>query len=71
MKKFMSVDEPKTNEENEDIPVEETDLYVAFIDEEERERGRISKWNYLAYFKACGVWIGVFYLLFSVINQGI
>lgn len=60
-------------DEEEDEKERESDdsgVYEAFIDDEERERGRISRWNYVAYLKACGWPAGTFFLIFLFLNQG-
>ncbi|XP_071518290.1 LOW QUALITY PROTEIN: ATP-binding cassette sub-family C member 9 [Panulirus ornatus] len=55
----------------EEVPLEEEVEDGRLVSEEERERGRISKWNYIVYLKACGVGLGLSYLFCALAGQGV
>ncbi|CAL4064790.1 unnamed protein product, partial [Meganyctiphanes norvegica] len=55
--------------EEEQVPLEEDFEDGRLVMEEERERGRISKWNYFVYLKACGFGFGIAYLLCAFAGQ--
>nr|XP_053630896.1 ATP-binding cassette sub-family C member Sur-like [Cherax quadricarinatus] len=55
----------------EEVPLEEDVEGGKLMGEEERERGRISKWNYIIYLKACGLSLGLGYLFCAFAGQGV
>ena len=57
----------------EEVPVEEEveeDGKIAEEEQEERGRSVSSTWNYLVYLRACGVSLGLSYLLCALSGQG-
>lgn len=57
----------------EEVPIEEDveeDGKLAEEEQEERGRSVSSTWNYLVYLRACGVGMGLAYLLCAVAGQG-
>ncbi|XP_042213487.1 ATP-binding cassette sub-family C member 9-like isoform X2 [Homarus americanus] len=55
----------------EEVPLEEEVEDGRLMGEEDRERGRISKWNYMVYLKACGLGLGLSYLFCAFVGQGV
>ncbi|XP_063873338.1 ATP-binding cassette sub-family C member 9-like isoform X2 [Scylla paramamosain] len=58
----------------EEVPVEEeVEEDGKLVEEEQEERGRSvsSAWNYLVYLRACGVSLGLAYLLCALAGQGV
>ncbi|XP_063611389.1 ATP-binding cassette sub-family C member 9-like [Penaeus indicus] len=55
----------------EEVPLEEDVEDGRLVAEEERERGRISKWNYVVYLRACGLTFGLGYLFCALLGQGV
>lgn len=54
----------------EEVPLEDDVEDGRLVAEEERERGRISKWNYVVYLRACGLTFGLGYLFCALLGQG-
>lgn len=40
------------------------------LEQEERERGKTSRWNYVVYLRACGLAFGLGYLFCAIAGQG-
>ncbi|XP_042877609.1 ATP-binding cassette sub-family C member 9-like isoform X1 [Penaeus japonicus] len=55
----------------EEVPLEDDVEDGRLVAEEERERGRISKWNYVVYLRACGLTFGLGYLFCALLGQGV
>ncbi|KAK7077013.1 hypothetical protein SK128_015541 [Halocaridina rubra] len=55
---------------DEEVPFD-NDVEGKLVSEEERERGRISKWNYVLYMKACGLWLCFGYLFCAFAGQAV
>nr|XP_027220471.1 ATP-binding cassette sub-family C member Sur-like [Penaeus vannamei] len=55
----------------EEVPLEEDVGDGRLVAEEERERGRISKWNYVVYLRACGLTFGLGYLFCALLGQSV
>ncbi|KAK4297667.1 hypothetical protein Pmani_029930 [Petrolisthes manimaculis] len=55
----------------EEVPLEEqVEEDGQLLEQEERERGKTSRWNYVVYLRACGLAFGLSYLFCAIAGQG-
>ncbi|XP_066953710.1 ATP-binding cassette sub-family C member 9-like [Macrobrachium rosenbergii] len=55
----------------EEVPLADDVENGKLVSEEERERGKISKWNYVVYMRACGLGLCLSYLICAFAGQGV